>query len=99
MAKARLIRYYKGRQGGLTLEMVMWQLPAGSRGHPHGIKYRFYLGRDGRNIVRYDNEVGKGDHRHLGPEETQEPYSFVDMEKLFEDFRKECERLGWEWTS
>ncbi|MGH8524670.1 MAG: toxin-antitoxin system TumE family protein, partial [Gammaproteobacteria bacterium] len=30
------------------------------------LKYRLYCGRGGRCLVRYDNETGKGDHRHYG---------------------------------
>ena len=35
-------------------------------------------------VVRYDNEAGKGDHRHLLDQE--EPYSFVDLDTLMTDF-------------
>jgi hypothetical protein len=35
-------------------------------------------------MLRYDNETGKGDHRHIGPKE--EPYQFTSIEKLLEDF-------------
>ena len=34
--------------------------------------------------MRYDNEAGKGDHRHVGDKE--EPYSFSEPEALLEDF-------------
>ncbi len=47
-------------------------------------------------MVRYDNEVGKGDHRHYGAHE--EPYLFESLEKLVADFRADCVRLaGWRW--
>jgi hypothetical protein len=47
-------------------------------------------------LVRYDNETGKGDHRHYGDQE--EMYSFQSIERLVEDFRSDCVRLaGWEW--
>ncbi len=36
-------------------------------------------------VVRYDNEAGKGDHRHIGRRE--EPYRFVDPDTLIHDFR------------
>jgi len=46
--------------------------------------------------VRYDNETGKGDHRHYG--RYEEPYPFESLEKLIEDFRNECVRLAdWRW--
>jgi hypothetical protein len=97
-AKAALLLDFKARQGTLLLQMVMWQLPVSSCGRPHGIKYRLYLGRNGETLVRYDNEAGKGDHRHVGPEETEEPYAFTTVEKLVADFRAECEQYGWSWS-
>jgi hypothetical protein len=39
---------------------------------------------DGRRVVGYDNERGKGDHRHLGDREA--PYAFVDVQTLLRDF-------------
>ena len=46
--------------------------------------------------MRYDNETGKGDHRHYDDEESD--YHFESIEKLVEDFRNVCARLeGWEW--
>ena len=35
-------------------------------------------------VLRYDNEAGKGDHRHGGTEEM--PYVFVSVDQLFDDF-------------
>lgn len=47
-------------------------------------------------LVRYDNEAGKGDHRHYG--ELEEPCAFTGVDQLIEDFRNDCARLaGWEW--
>jgi hypothetical protein len=57
-----------------------------------------YLGRAGRTVVRYDNETGKVDHRHLGADEVEIPYQFSSIEKLLDDFRFECEQLGWRWN-
>ena len=31
-------------------------------------------------VLRYDNEAGKGDHRHIGSEET--PYTLTTIEQL-----------------
>ena len=70
---------------GAIREMVLWQLPEESSDKPHGIKYRLYYGlADGTCLVRYDNEAGKGDHRHLGDKE--EPYKFRNVETLVADF-------------
>ncbi len=47
-------------------------------------------------MVRYDNETGKGDHRHYG--DSEEPYSFESLDKLIADFRYDCTRLtDWCW--
>jgi hypothetical protein len=50
---------------GSIVEMVIWQLPSASPERPHGLKYRLFYGRDGQRIVGYDNERGKGDHKHI----------------------------------
>jgi hypothetical protein len=39
--------------------------------------------------LRYDNETGKGDHRHV--REVEEPYVFSDAETLLADFWREVE--------
>ena len=71
-------------------------LPAPTADRPHGLKYRLYCGRGARCVVRYDNETGKGDHRHYGRRE--EAYVFESVEKLVVDFESDCERLtGWGW--
>lgn len=44
------------------------------------------------------NEAGKGDHRHVGADEVQVAYEFSSLEKLLNDFRVECEQLGWRWS-
>lgn len=98
MSKAKLVLSYKARQGKLLIEMVLWQLPKATADRPHGIKYRLYLGREGRTLVRYDNETGKGDHRHVGPDEAEQPYGFTSVGQLIADFRAECIATGWRWT-
>lgn len=78
--------------GGLTVEMVIWQLSAPTADRPHGLKYRLQAHRSGRTLIRYDNETGKGDHRHYGRQE--ERYVLVSMKRLIEDFIADVERLG-----
>jgi hypothetical protein len=46
MAKATLLLDFKATQGGLVLQMVLWQLPRATRDRPHGLKYRLYLGHE-----------------------------------------------------
>ena len=46
---------------------------------------------DGTCMVRYDNETGKGDHRHEG--DREEPYAFTDVETLVADFLVDIARV------
>lgn len=55
MGRAQLLLSYKARQAELTIEMVLWELPETTPDRPHGFKYRLYLGRGGKTLVRYDN--------------------------------------------
>ena len=41
-------------------------------------------------VVRYDNEVGKGDHRHFNEKESA--YTFQTPEKLIADFQRDIAR-------
>ena len=76
---------------GAIREMVLWQLPEKTAEKPYGLKYRLYYGlADGTCAVRYDNETGKGDHRHSG--DREEPYRFKDVETLVSDFLQDIEK-------
>ena len=91
-----MLFHHKEIRGDVIIEMVIWLLPEVSAQRPHGLKYRFYCGTANDCLVRYDNETGKGDHRHYGDQE--EVYDFLSIERLVEDFRSDCIRLaGWEW--
>lgn len=76
---------------GALREMVLWQVPR-TEYHPFGLKYRLYYGdAEGNCLVRYDNERGKGDHRHLIDREG--PYQFIDVDVLVADFLSDIRRL------
>ncbi len=85
MAKATLLYHDKAAlpEGG-TVEMKIWALPHATTGRSHGLKYSLYYGRGGERIVGYDNEAGKGDHRHL--RDREEAYRFTTVEQLIADF-------------
>jgi len=72
------------------VELVVWRLEARLPGSPHDLKYRLALVVDGRCVLRYDNESGKGDHRHVGNKES--PYVFSTPQQLLEDFWSEVDR-------
>ncbi|MCG0998888.1 toxin-antitoxin system TumE family protein [Acetobacter persici] len=75
---------------GMFVEMVVWQVPASVPGSLHCYKYRLALVSNGQCVLRYDNEAGKGDHKHIGGAEV--PYTFQDLETLLKDFREDVEK-------
>ena len=86
---------YRGKyiySDGAIREMVLWQLPSKTPDRLHGLKYRLSYGLgDGTSLVRFDNETGKGDHKHVGSQE--ESYRFIDVETLVADFLAEIEKV------
>ena len=72
-------------------ELVVWRLPQPAPGSMHPYKYRLaFIVRD-ECVLRYDNEAGKGDHRHTPTRELS--YVFESPEKLVEDFLREARRI------
>lgn len=91
MKKAMLLFEDKSHYpDGAILEMRIWRLPETNKERPHCLKYSLYYGKGGERLVGYDNERGKGDHRHLGGRE--EPYRFTSPEQLVADFLADVER-------
>lgn len=67
------------------VEIVVWRLPPPISGsNEHEFKYRLALVVEGRCVLRYDNEQGKGDHKHMGEHEI--PYTFTTPQALLDDF-------------
>lgn len=93
MGATLIHRSKETRADGVTVEMVIWLVDPAVPGSAHEYKYRFYAGRAGRTLVRYDNEAGKGDHKHVGAAEVEVPVSFVSMEQVVADFLAEIDRL------
>jgi hypothetical protein len=73
------------------LEIVVWRVSRPVRGSAHPFKYRLALVIDEICVLRYDNEAGKGDHRHIRNKELR--YSFVDTDTLLADFWRDVEEL------
>lgn len=53
-------------------------------------KYRLVSIVDGERVVGFDNERGKGDHRHHDDRES--PYAFHGIRALIDDFVSAVER-------
>ena len=92
MPKAVLLlhrqRYY---DDGAISELKLWLVPDPVPGSAHRFKYSLFYGYPGRRAVAYDNERGKGDHRHRDQAET--PYVFESLDKLLADFQADVEDL------
>lgn len=71
-------------------EVVVWRVPEPVAPSTHPFKYRLAYVVAGRCVLRYDNERGKGDHRHVG--ELEEPYEFSTARRLMADFGADIER-------
>jgi hypothetical protein len=76
---------------GAIVEMVIWRVPARVPPSAHDLKYSLFYGRPSVREVGYDNERGKGDHRHLRGVET--PYAFNGIEQLVADFWSDVHTL------
>ena len=79
----------ESRDDGSVIEIVVWLVPEAVPLSTHSYKYRLYFGKNGICRVRYDNERGKGDHKHVG--ESEEEYVFESLEKLLLDFRSDVD--------
>ncbi len=73
------------------VEIVIWRVDPPVPGSAHGFKYRFAFVSGGRCLLRYDNERGKGDHRHEG--DLEEPVYFEDPDSLLDRFFDDVRRL------
>ncbi len=83
--RARLILQRKRVfDDGMIAEMVLWEVPSPVPGSVHRLKYSLFYGNEEGRLIGYDNERGKGDHRHYGPH--QEAYGFTSPEQLMADF-------------
>lgn len=88
--KARLLAHTKEvRDDGTIVEVVIWELPQPLEPCEHRYKYRLFYGGQEFERVRYDNERGKGDHRHLSGREVV--YVFTSVEQLLDDFESDIQ--------
>jgi hypothetical protein len=84
MSAKPLVFLKRKNADGSMIDIKIWHLPAVSSERPHGLKYSLFYGRLGERIIGYDNETGKGDHRHY--REVELPYAFESVTKILSDF-------------
>jgi hypothetical protein len=75
---------------GAIIEMVIWRVPEPVPPSMHNFKYSLVYVMDGKRIVGFDNERGKGDHCHL--DDKQVNYRFCGIDQLIEDFITEVDK-------
>lgn len=90
--KAHCIFSKKRPHADGMIEMVIWQLPSADAERPHGLKYRLAYIVAGKRLVGYDNEKGKGDHKHI--EDREIKYSFISVDQLIADFLTDVRSLS-----
>jgi len=83
--------------GSGIVEIVIWQVPEPVPPSEHSYKYRLVYVVDGQRVLGYDNERGKGDHKHVGNSEM--PYNFVSPQQLMADFMADLEEDSHERTN
>ena len=76
---------------GATVEMTIWVVPKSVAGSTHSFKYSLFYGFPGERVIGYDNERGKGDHRHFRGREIT--YTFSTVETLMADFLSDVRRV------
>ncbi len=91
---ASLVFHEKIIQGdGSIVEMKIWRVSKTAK-YPEGYRYSLFLVKEGKVLVGYDNHHPKGHHRHHG--DKQEPYLFMNIEKLVHDFSEDRKRMSHE---
>lgn len=85
-----LVREHYDLADDAFVEIVVWRLPRRLKGSAHDLKYRLALVENDICTLRYDNEAGKGDHRHSGTKEGS--YEFSDWQTLLVDFWADVDR-------
>ncbi len=71
---------------GSILALRLWKVTQPVPPATHSFKYALFYGRPGERLVLFDNERGKGDHKHI--REVESPYVFESVEKLIADFQE-----------
>jgi hypothetical protein len=79
-----LLHRHRVFDDGHIMEMTFWRVPQPVPPTAHGLKYSLFYGRPGARLIAYDNERGKGDHRHFL--DREEPYQCRGVERLIADF-------------
>jgi len=90
--KAELVLRQKDYfEDGSFVEMRVWRVPEPVPPAEHRYKYSLVYIADEQRILGYDNERGKGDHRHFG--DTEDAVQFDSITALVERFIAEVRQI------
>ena len=89
--KARVLQRIREVYRRGVIEGVILEVPAPVPPSEHRIKYRLVYIVDGQRVVGYDNERGKGGHKHIRG--VQRVYRFKDGSTLIRDFLREVKEV------
>jgi hypothetical protein len=94
MRAAALVRRRVVVASDAFVEVVVWRVGEPVSPSRHSFTYRLAYVVAGQCVIRYDNERGKGDHRHFGA--RQRPYDFTSPDRLMVDFTADIARWNLE---
>jgi hypothetical protein len=89
MASELMLSEYHVISENAFAEIVIWRLTTPLPGSRHLFKYRLAFIANGQCLFRYDNETGKGDHKHIGEKEI--PYNYTTPQALLDNFWKDVD--------
>ncbi len=89
MKASLILRHKDVTPEGHIIEMTIWSVPESVQPSEHAFKYSLVYIVEGKRIVGFDNERGKGDHCHLEGKERN--YRFSSIDQLINDFIREIE--------
>ena len=91
MEATLITRFKEVTAEGDIIEFVVWRVARPVDPSRHSYKYRAAYIVGGKRVVGFDNERGKGDHKHIGSRESA--YAFSTVETMIEDFIAEVDAI------
>lgn len=79
-----IYRFEQDFDDGAMVRMIIWKVPQPVPPSEHPYEYSLVYLEQGQRVIGFDNEQGKGDHRHDG--DVESPYAFADMQTLIQHF-------------
>ncbi|HFD8834827.1 TPA: DUF6516 family protein [Salmonella enterica] len=73
------------------IRVKVWWVDPNVPASQHNYKYSLVYVVSGVCVLRYDNEAGKGDHKHMGDNEY--PVSFTSLQDLLAQFQADVTRM------